>query len=114
MLSDDHSPALIALAKVISYLTIVIPCVMLIAKVALRSMHSFKVIDPKAKLEKGIDINEETIHKIQNLIPKIIQQDQEDDEIEWLSYWSEFSFQIAGYSFRDNPAQTAIFLKTYC
>lgn len=50
---------------------------MLIAKAVLRSTHSFKLIDPKQKLEKGVNISEETVVKIKSLIPKILRQEKD-------------------------------------
>ncbi len=82
VLCDTSSSLLVRIAKVISYFTLVIPLVMLLAKAVLRSHQHFKVIDAKAKLTKGCTVTEDTLSKIEALMPKIIAR-QEDDHIEW-------------------------------
>lgn len=83
ILSESRSSLLARVGKVLSYFTIVIPLLMLIAKGVLRSTHSFKLIDPKQKLEKGMNISEEIAVKIQALMPKILKIES-DDRIEYL------------------------------
>lgn len=96
ILSDTNSSKLARFAKVISYFTFFIPLAMLLLKVALRYSHSFKLIDPRAKLEKGLTISEETRSKLRDLMPKI-RSGEEDDEIEWLSKGQTNNvFKIAG------------------
>lgn len=56
---------------------------MLAAKAILRSQHSFHVIDPKKKLEKGITVSEATVLKIQTLLPRLISR-ADDAQIVWL------------------------------
>jgi hypothetical protein len=80
ILSKDSPAFLITALKVISYLTLALPIVMLIVKAVLRSIHTFHIVDVKQKLEEGIDIPQETIEKIQALMPKI-QGRQDDAEI---------------------------------
>lgn len=93
LLAETNSSLLARFGKVISYFTVILPLLMLITKAVLRSTHTFRLIDPKKKLEKGIDISEETISKIQGLIPKILSR-QEDDEIEWLSTGNNLVFKL--------------------
>jgi len=99
LLSDTTSSlSLVAsFVKVLSYFTVVIPLGMLLAKTILRSTHTFRVIDPKKILEKGVNISEDTISKIQGLLPKIL-SNQQDDNIEWLSSGNNFVFKL-----KDNP-----------
>lgn len=69
--------------KVLSYATVVIPLIMLTTKAILRAQLHFKVIDPKAKLEKGIHISDEQIGKIDALM-EIISKGKDHEDIEWL------------------------------
>jgi hypothetical protein len=84
---------LVRIGKVISYFTIITPLIMLVAKSALRSKHSFKLIDPKDRLEGGITISESTINKIQQLIQKII-SGADNEAIEWLGKGNNLVFRI--------------------
>lgn len=93
ILSETKSSLLARVGKVLSYFTVIIPLVMLIAKTALRSMRSFKIIDPKQKLEKGMNISEVTAAKIQQLIPKIIRR-KDDEAIEWLAKGNNLVFRV--------------------
>lgn len=83
ILSEFKSSFLARVGKVFSYFTIVVPIFMLIAKAVLRSTHSFKVIDPKQKIEKGMNISDEIANKIQTLMPKIL-KNEKDQKIEYL------------------------------
>ena len=97
----DNSPAFFITAiKVISYATVILPAIMLLAKVVLRSMYTFHVIQPshpnsqsnpihavnqsdaEKKLGEGLDISQDAMVKIQQLMPKIAQI-QDDAEIIW-------------------------------
>jgi hypothetical protein len=93
ILSETRSSLLARVGKVLSYFTIIIPLIMLVAKAALRSQHSFKLIDPKQKLEKGMNISEATAAKIQQLIPKIIKR-EDDEGIEWLAKGNNLVFRV--------------------
>ncbi|MBS4166975.1 MULTISPECIES: DUF648 domain-containing protein [unclassified Neochlamydia] len=93
ILSETRSSVLARVGRFLSYFTIIIPLIMLIAKTALRSQHSFKLIDPKQKLEKGINISEVTAAKIQQLIPKIISR-EDDEAIKWLAKGNNLVFRI--------------------
>lgn len=94
ILSEATSSLLAKVAKVLSFFTLVIPMILLMAKAALRSQHSFKLIDPKKKLEKGMNVSEDTIAKIKRLMPKIFGV-QQDKEIEWLSTGNNLVFKLA-------------------
>lgn len=94
ILFETKSSLLARVGKVLSYFTIVTPLLMLIAKAVLRSTHSFKLIDPKQKLEKGMNVSDETVAKIQGLMPKILRE-QEDDKLEWLSNGNNLVFKLA-------------------
>ncbi|MFN4174094.1 MAG: DUF648 domain-containing protein [Parachlamydiaceae bacterium] len=93
LLSDAHSSLLARIAKVLSYFTLVLPVSLLALKAVLRSKHSFRQIDPKKWLEKGISIKPETIAKIQSLMPKIVAK-QDDQEIIWLSKYNFLVFKL--------------------
>jgi hypothetical protein len=93
VLSESRSSLLTRIGKVLSYFSLLVPFIMLIIKATLRSKHSFKIIDPKQKLEKGMDISASTAAKIQKLIPKII-LGQDDEAIEWLAKGNNFVFKL--------------------
>ena len=86
VLSDSGCSQSLAITvlKVISYFTIIIPVILLIAKAILRATHRFEVIDPKRELEQGIEVTQDHIAAMQRLMPKI-QNGESDPEIEWLS-----------------------------
>lgn len=93
VLSEAKTSLLERVAKVFSYFTVVVPFFMLIIKAGLRSRHSYKIIDPKQKLEKGLNVSEETAAKIQALLPAILNR-KEDEEIEWLSQGNNLVFKL--------------------
>ena len=93
ILTKDSPAFLITALKVISYLTVAIPVILLIAKAVLRSIHSFHIIDAKQKLEEGMDISQTTIEKIQTLMPKI-QGRQDDAEITWHASGNNLVFSL--------------------
>lgn len=93
ILSEAQSSLLARVGKVLSYFTVIIPLIMLIAKAVLRSRHSFKLIDPKQKIEKGMNISEAMAYKIQRLMPKILRAEK-NDEIEWLSTGNNLVFRL--------------------
>lgn len=93
ILTKDSPAFLITVLKVISYLTVAIPVILLIAKAILRSIHNFHIIDAKQKLEEGIDISQATIEKIQMLMPKI-QGRQDDVEITWHARSNNLVFSL--------------------
>ena len=84
---------LLNIVKVISYFTVIIPAIMLVAKAILRSQHQFKVINVKEELEQGINISNSTIQKIQKVI-KHIEKGKEDNSIEWLSNYNNYVFKL--------------------
>jgi hypothetical protein len=67
--------SLFTAVKVFSYFTGFVPVIMLIFKAALRCSHSFHSIDPKQKLEEGINISPDTIATIQRLMPNILKRE---------------------------------------
>jgi len=93
VLFESKSSSLVTVAKLLSYCTIGIPIFMLIAKAVLRLTHRFKLIDPKSKLEKRMDISEETVAKIQQLIPTIIKM-EDDPALDWLAKGNNLVFRI--------------------
>ncbi|PWU16008.1 MAG: hypothetical protein C5B45_01475 [Chlamydiae bacterium] len=93
ILTKDSPAFLITALKVISYLTVAIPVVLLIAKAILRSIHTFHIVDAKQKLEEGIDIPQATIEKIQALMLKI-QRHQDDAEITWYASSNNLVFRL--------------------
>ncbi len=97
ILAETNSSLLARFGKILSYFTIIPPLAMLITKAILRATHTFQLIDPKKKLEKGINISEDIISKIQSLVPKIL-KGQKDDKIEWLSTGNNFVFKL-----KENP-----------
>lgn len=90
LLAETNSFLLARFGKVLSYF---LPVAMLITKAILPATHTFRLIDPKKKLEKGINISEDTVSKIQNLIPTIL-KGQKDDGIEWVSTGNNFVFKL--------------------
>lgn len=93
ILTESKSSLVTKIAKVLSYFTVVIPLFILAAKAILRSQHSFKLIDPKQKLEEGINISADTVGKIQALMPKILNGKQ-DDQIQWLTTGHTLVFKL--------------------
>jgi hypothetical protein len=115
-LRDDSSTHLVTAIKIISYATLILPAIMLIAKIVLRSIHTFHTnhsgaqrevncdfsasdagspikdgsvqkkisLQPyeqvQQRLEKGIDISQDTIQRIGTLMPTILSR-KNDAEI---------------------------------
>ncbi|WP_068469672.1 DUF648 domain-containing protein [Candidatus Protochlamydia phocaeensis] len=97
VLADTDSSILARVAKVVSYFTVVIPTFLLVAKLILRSTHSFKIIDPKLKLEKGMNIPADTIVKLQRLMAQIEERGDEiedKDTLVWLSRGNNLIFKL--------------------
>ena len=67
---------------------------MLVTKAILRSTRTFQLIDPKKKLEKGININEDTVSKLQRLMPRIRRGD-DNNEITWLAKGNNLVFKLS-------------------
>ncbi len=89
---DNPLPYLFTALKVISYFTVILPVIALIAKAVIRSFFSFHLIDVKKELEEGIEISDETTAKIQRLLVRILhpedpdpEPEHPDSEIEWIS-----------------------------
>lgn len=93
LLDETNSSLLARFGKVLSYFTIILPLAMLITKAILRANHTFRLVDPKKYLEKGINIPEDCISKIQGLVPNILSS-KNDDEIEWLSKGNNLVFKL--------------------
>lgn len=93
ILTPGQSSFLTTALKIVSYFTLIIPALMLIAKAALRYSHSFYIIDVQAKVEEGINISEVTARKIQELMPKIRRR-EEDGEIVWHSSGNNLVFGL--------------------
>lgn len=78
------SPAFLATVfkvfKVISYFTMILPVIMLVAKVILRSTHSFRLVDAQTKLEEDLKLSKDTKEKIEKLMPKILEGKDVDKE----------------------------------
>lgn len=84
VLSESENSLLLKIGKIFLFcLVAVIPLFMLILKVVLRSIHNFKVIDPKKQLEKGINISVEIANKVESLIPQIL-TGETNEEVEYL------------------------------
>lgn len=93
LLCETNSSMLARAFKVASYVAVPFSLGMLILKLVLRSSHTFKVIDPRQKLEKGIKITQDIKKEIQALLPKI--DAKEDDEaIEWISKETDIAFKL--------------------
>jgi Family of unknown function (DUF648) len=97
ILADERSSFLVTALKLVSYLTIALPVVMLIAKALLRSMHSFYIIDAKKKIEEGIDIPQATMDKLQALMPTILKRDKAEG-VNWIATGNNLIFSL-----QDNP-----------
>ncbi|MDF2549884.1 MAG: hypothetical protein K0S07_951 [Chlamydiales bacterium] len=93
LLLSKKASSIEKIVKISSYLTLVIPLALLLAKAALRFTHRFKYIDPKAKLEKGLEISSATRSKVQALASQI-QRAADDSEIEWLSRGNNRVFRL--------------------
>jgi hypothetical protein len=116
ILTDTNSSLLARVVKVFSYLTIILPLIMLIAKIALRSTHTFKLTDPKKDLEKGINITNDTMAKLQRLIPKI-DKGEGNDEIIWLENSSNLVFKLKDSSdliFKMAPTSRSVLRNGKC
>ncbi|WP_284452635.1 hypothetical protein [Parachlamydia acanthamoebae] len=97
------------IGKVASYFTVITPLFMLGTKAVLRSKHHFKIIDPRRKLEKNIDISQDTVSKIEKLLPKILGK-KDDDAIDWLSTGNNLVFklkEVPNLVFKVNPTRTS-------
>lgn len=97
LLYQQSSHWLMTALKVVSYATIIIPVIMLIIKAVMRSLQHFQFIDLKAQLEEGMEIPSHLTEKVEALMPKIT-QGQNDPEIHWLSQGNNFVFTL-----EDNP-----------
>lgn len=95
VLSKTKSSKFARACKFISYFTVIIPLVMLTTKAILRATHNFHLIDPKKKLEKGIEITAETISKLEALIPTI-RAAAANDDIVWLATGNNLVFKLKG------------------
>lgn len=102
----ESPPFLTTALKVISYFTLVLPALMLIVKAIMRSIHSFHIYkekqqeikkETKEDLAKGIEISQDTVAKIQNLMPKILKR-QKDEEIKWLAVMNNLVFKLSSVS----------------
>jgi hypothetical protein len=98
VLSGSNSSLPARIGKVLSYGTVFLPLGMLAAKAALRSNLSFRLINPQTELEGNLDINEKTINKINGLIGTILEKQDEDNEVEWLSKENNLVFKLKGDS----------------
>lgn len=96
-LVESRSSTLHKIAKVLSYFTIIAPLSLLIAKAVLRSSHTYKVFNARKHLEKGINVSDATVVKIQKLMPKIVRANN-DNAIEWLSKGNNLVFRL-----KDDP-----------
>lgn len=97
ILSETEISLLERIAKVVSYFTIIIPLIMLVIKAALRSKYNFKVVTHlnfQKKLEKGISVTQESITKIQSLMPIILNHKKHKD-IEWLEKSPNLIFKLS-------------------
>ena len=120
-LKEDGSRCLVTAIKVISYATVIFPLIMIIAKIVLRSIHTFYVIsvrecspydqpvnpfslfnpldakpcliEAKQKLEEGIEIPEKITKQIEQLLPKILNR-EEDEEIIWHAQENNLVFRL--------------------
>ena len=95
VLSEAQISTVEKIGKVTSYFTVVIPVALLATKAILRAIHSFQVIDPIKKLEKGLNVTEEVTAKIQRLYPSIIQR-HTHPEIEWINHPEALIFKFHG------------------
>jgi len=79
--------------KIASYFTLFVPILMLVAKAVLRSSHRYHIIDVKQQLEEGMEITPETIKKIETLIPKIIEGENDPDLIWHVNHGTFFNIR---------------------
>lgn len=97
LLRNDTTPFFTTMVKVISYATIILPLIVLIAKALLRSMHPF-YIDVKAMLEEGVDVSRETLEKISSLTIEQLENPNEHELIVHVGYGPKYIF-----SFKSDP-----------
>ncbi len=90
-------PKIISIA--LSYFTIIIPLFLLIVKAVWRATHTYKIVLPQDELERGMNISQSTREKIQGLIPKILNR-EDDPQIEWISKRNNAIFSLV-----DQPDQ---------
>lgn len=106
ILQQGDPAFLVTALKVISYLTIAIPLILLSAKAILRSMHSFHLITSEEEfrqwnpvsqaqeaLEEGVNLSRPILQKIQELLPTI-QASQDNEQIIWHSRRNDLVFRL--------------------
>jgi hypothetical protein len=84
LIATEQSPCLITALKVASYITLVLPFIMLVLKAILRSAYTFSILNTKEQLQKGLEIPTDAQQIIQSLMPKI----QNKEKIEGLIWHS--------------------------
>lgn len=86
----DAQTTVIGLAiRIALSLTIIIPTLLFIAKMALRSYYHFYVVGtPQEELERGIELTPETLAKVQQILPSILKTEDSKD-VEWISMASD-------------------------
>jgi len=93
VLMEEKPTVLTTVCKIISYLTVGFPIILLIAKAILRSMHTFTVFDTAKQLEEGINVSQDTMKTLTKLIPTILEKKNHDD-ITWYSSRSNLVFSL--------------------
>lgn len=92
--SEAQTSLINKICKVVLYCTIFVPLVMLIFKAVLRAQHTFRVIDPRKRLVKGVVITPAIRQKITELLPQILGE-KENPDIHWLTRARDtFVFQL--------------------
>jgi hypothetical protein len=93
--NQEEASLFLTALKVISYFTIIIPALVFIAKIILRNIYQFYIIEPPS-IDSVLPVT--TIEeKIKQLIP-LIKNSQENDQIQWLSKKETRVFRLAGIS----------------
>lgn len=84
ILLDQESPWYMTCLKVVSYLTVGIPLIMLVAKKCLRNEHHFHLIDPKQELENGMELSPAAYVELEKIIPLIRELKSHPENLEQL------------------------------
>ncbi len=95
LLLEESSSFVVSALKVASYFTIVIPLLVLVVKIALRSMHKVHLIDARAELGGNLDVGDSIKAKVQQLMP-VIEKEEDHPQIQWLSKKHTRVFRLVG------------------
>ncbi len=93
VLTERKSSCVLSALKVASYFMIILPLIALFIKAALRCNYQFYLIDPRRELERGVEIGDDLIAKLQDVMAKICGR-KEDPRVEWMSRGTTAVFRL--------------------